>query len=82
MIDSVLRTNVGHRWIAVALARLMTLQVYLIALFALLFLAGASKGLLGGLFAFIGTFQLVFIVSCISLLSINFDRLYKKEKQS
>ena len=82
MLDSVIRTNVGHKWISVALAHLMSLQVYLIALFALLFLAGASKGLLGGLFAFIGTFQLVFIVSCISLLSINFDRLYKKEKQS
>ncbi|OUW60770.1 MAG: hypothetical protein CBD58_04180 [bacterium TMED198] len=81
MLNSILITNIGHRWIAIALSYLMSLQLYFILLFILLFFAGASHGSINNIFLFASSLQLIFIVSCVSLLSINFERLYKKEKQ-
>ena len=80
MLNSILITNIGHRWIAVALSYLMSLQLYFIGLFLILFFAGASSLMMNSIFLFASSIQLIFIVSCVSLLSINFERLYKKEK--
>jgi len=82
MLNSLMETNVGHRWISVALTYLMSLQVYLCIFFTFLLVLGASDSMMSAIFSLTSTLQLIFIVSCISLLSINFERLYNKEKQS